>query len=271
MADTSLPGSPEIPRKPAYRVPIGLPIKGDGRQGVVVSIIVHAAIILLILFPVVIARTVIQKIEQGAGGAGPAGGGGGGRAGEGPRETLRYVKLAPTPVPTPRVLPPIPTPVVPRVIPPEVKPPTPTVPEPTAFTPSAITSVASIPGLGTGRDGTAGNGPGSGGGVGSGIGTGRGSGVGPGTGGGAQANYPPSPKELFLPPLPAPPSVRGTKTLAEFDIDSTGKVLDVHFEETRDGDYNRRLFAVLRQMKFRPGTRPDGTPLRMKYQMGIEF
>jgi hypothetical protein len=28
---------------------------------------------------------------------------------------------------------------------------------------------------------------------------------------------------------------------------------------------------VLRAMKFRPGTRPDGSPLRMKAQVGYEF
>ena len=43
------------------------------------------------------------------------------------------------------------------------------------------------------------------------------------------------------------------------------------FTETRDGDYNRRLAAVLRAMQFRPGTRPDGTPLRMKAQVRYEF
>lgn len=107
--------------------------------------------------------------------------------------------------------------------------------------------------------------------MGSGIGTGRGSGVGPGTGGGSQPNYPPQPIEFFLPPIPAPKSVKGFSFSAEFDVDSTGRVLDVKFTETRDGDYNRRLMSVLRAMRFRPGTRPDGTPLRMKAQLGYDF
>ena len=74
-----------------------------------------------------------------------------------------------------------------------------------------VEAIAPTPGTGggTGRDGTTGDGPGAGGGVGSGIGTGRGSGIGPGTGGGSQANYPPSPTELFIPPLPMPDKVRG--------------------------------------------------------------
>ena len=107
--------------------------------------------------------------------------------------------------------------------------------------------------------------------MGSGVGTGRGSANGPGTGGGTQVNYPPQPIEFFLPPLPPPASVRGFKFLAEFDVDSTGRVLDVKFTDTPDGGYNRRIQNVLRAMRFRPGTRPDGTPLRMKAQVGYEF
>ena len=65
--------------------------------------------------------------------------------------------------------------------------------------------------------------------------------------------------------------MRGFKFIAEFDVDSTGRVLHFDFSETRDGDYNRRLASVLKSMRFRPGTRPDGTPLRMKAQVGYEF
>jgi protein TonB len=217
-------------------------------------------------------------MEQGAGGAGPAGGGGGGSGGSATnRESLRFVRVAPDPVPTPAQPVPIPTPVIPKIQPP-VQQVTPPAPEPVkapeqAAVPAPQTVVASGAGQGggTGSDGTAGNGPGTGGGTGSGVGTGRGSGVGPGTGGGNQANYPPQPIEFFLPPLPPPSSVKGFKFLAEFDVDSTGKVLDVKFTETRDGNYNRRIASVLRSMRFRPGTRPDGTPLRMKAQVGYEF
>ncbi|MEO8623124.1 MAG: hypothetical protein ABI625_18760 [bacterium] len=240
--------------------------------------LVHAIIIALLLTPIVFSRTIIARIEQGAGGAGPAGGGGGGRGGiTGPRETLRFVRVTPQQVPTPTSLPPVPTPVVPKIQPPvqpvapPVQPPT-KPPEEAAAVPAPVTAVAATgAGPGSGRDGTAGNGPGSGGGVGAGIGTGRGSGIGPGTGGGTQANYPPLPIEFFLPPMPPPKSVKGFQFTAEFDVDSTGKVLDVKFSETRDGDYNRRLSSILHLMRFRPGTRPDGTPLRMKAQVSYEF
>jgi protein TonB len=270
-------GTHDPPARASYRVPIGLPLRDDGRkQGAIVSILVHAAIIALLLIPIVLARTVITPIEQGAGGPGPAGGGGGGSGGfQAPREKLQFVRVAPEPVPTPKTLPPIPAPVIPKLQPPvpQVTPPQPppTKPMDQALAAAPQVTVAAGLGPGSGHDGTTGNGPGTGGGVGSGIGTGRGSGVGPGTGGGLQANYPPQPIEFFLPPLPSPSGVKGFKFLAEFDVDSTGKVLDVKFTETRDGDYNRRIASVLRAMRFRPGTRPDGTPLRMKAQIEYGF
>ena len=105
----------------------------------------------------------------------------------------------------------------------------------------------------------------------SGIGTGRGSGIGPGTGGGTQTDYPPSPTELFIPPLPMPDKVRGFHLVAEYDVDETGKVVDFKFTPTRDGGYNRRLEDVLKSFKFRPGTKPDGTPVRMKAQIVYDF
>ena len=267
-------GTHDPPVRAAYRVPVGLPLRDEGRrQGVIVSVVVHALILALLLMPIVFAHSAITRIEQGAGGAGPAGGGGGGSSGEtGARETLRYVRVARDPVPTPAVLPPIPKPVavpVPQVQPPPV--PVTKAPD-VASSPAPVSVVASTgAGAGSGRDGITGNGPGSGGGVGAGVGAGRGSGTGPGTGGGTQVNYPPSPIELFLPPLPTPKSARGFQFVAEFDVDSTGKVLDVKFSETHDGDYNRRMASVLRAMRFRPGTRPDGTPLRMKAQISYEF
>jgi protein TonB len=270
-------GTHDPPARATYRVPIGLPLRDEGRkQGALVSIAVHALIIALLLMPIVLTRTVITRIEQGAGGPGPAGGGGGGNGGlQAPREKLQFVRVAPEPVPTPKTLPPVPVPVIPKLQPPvqQVTPPVqpPVKPMDQALAPTPQVTIAAGLGPGSGHDGTTGNGPGTGGGVGSGIGTGRGSGVGPGTGGGSQVNYLPTPIEFFLPPLPAPKSVQGFKFIAEFDVDSTGRVLDFKFSETRDGDYNRRIVSVLRQLRFRPGTRPDGTPVRMKAQVTYEF
>ena len=271
---------PDPETRARYRVPLGLPRRDDGRRAsMIISIALHVLIIGLLVVPLVVADTVIARIEQGAGGAGPAGGGGGGRRGTGGAtvETLRYVRLAPDPVPTPTSLPavspPLPTPKVEPVTPRPVETPPPAKPPEQSVLPALQSQVAVVPGVGggSGSDGTAGAGPGRGGGVGAGAGTGRGSAIGPGTGGGNQANFPPQPIEFFLPPLPAPSGVRGFRFIAEFDVDSTGRVLDVKFTETRDGGYNRRIASVLRSMRFRPGTRPDGTPLRMKMQIGYDF
>jgi hypothetical protein len=268
------------PHRPAYRVPIGMPQRDEGRRAsALVSLALHALILGLLIVPFFLPGSVIARIEQGAGGAGPAGGGGGGRRGTGGStvETLRFVRVVPNQVPTPTTLPPVPPPTAtPKPEPPKPKPvETPPVKAPAqSVVPAPQTTVAAaVPGVGGGRgtDGTAGAGPGRGGGVGSGVGPGKGSAVGPGTGGGKQVNYPPQPIEFFLPPLPPPRSVQGFHFIAEFDVDSTGHVVDFKYTETRDGDYNRRIASVLRSMRFKPGTRPDGTPLRMKAQIGYEF
>ena len=114
--------------------------------------------------------------------------------------------------------------------------------------------------------GFAGAGPGSGGGVGSGIGTGKGSSVGPGTGGGPGTVYPPAPTELFLPPIPVPSKARGTIVVI-FDVDSTGKVLDLQFPPTRDGSYNRKLRDALAAIRFRPAVNASGVPVRAKAEI----
>jgi protein TonB len=126
-------------------------------------------------------------------------------------------------------------------------------------------------GGGTGNDGTRGNGPGTGGGVGTGVGTGRGSGVGPGTGGGNLDHYPCTNIEMLIPPLPAPPNVKGFKLIANFDVDEKGKVVKIQFTPTRNGDYNRRLNDVLKGMRFRAGSTLEGVPRKTTCQIVYEF
>lgn len=275
-----LPPSPAPPRRPlpALALPKG---REDRRAGALLSILLHALIIGLLVAPIAAGRELVER-AQGAGGPGPAGGGGGGRGGTGGQTTerLQYIVVAPppaaAPVPTPAVQPvveppkPVVTPPVPVVTPPAIQAPTVDEKASPATKPLDVAATLGVGG-GSGRDGTNGNGPGSGGGVGSGIGTGRGSGVGPGTGGGTQTNYPPSPIELFMPPMPVPSSVQGSHVIAEFDVDETGRVLSVEFTPTRDRGYNKRLDEVFRSFKFRPGTRPDGTPIRMKYQLVVDL
>jgi TonB family protein len=98
------------------------------------------------------------------------------------------------------------------------------------------------------------------------VGTGKGTGVGAGTGGGPGSVYPPAPTELFLPPLPVPNKAKGT-VIVEFDVDSTGKVIDLQFTPTKDGSYNRKLREALVAIRFRPAVDARGNPIRAKAQI----
>ena len=270
----------ETPRsvRPPYRPPIGIPVEpAVGWRGLLSSLGVHALILLLVLLPALLHNVLPREVES-AGGAGPAGGGGGGRGGTGgarSQERLQYIHvapLAPTPpsqaVTAPPVIPPVlpPKPVPPQAVPSPVVP-APVTPSQAPADPApAVPAASPVEGTGGGRgtDGSAGAGPGSGGGVGTGIGTGHGSSVGPGTGGGSGTVYTPQPLTVFIPPVPAPSKVRGREIVAEFDVDSTGRVLSVTFTPTGDGGYNKRLRELFAEMKWRPATKPDGTPVRAK-------
>ncbi|MDF1501957.1 hypothetical protein [Roseisolibacter sp. H3M3-2] len=261
------------PERPRLRPPVGIPSRvGSSRRSTIAAVALHLLVVMLIVTPWAAPR-VLDEIE-GARGAGPAGGGGGGtlgtggsRAGMGVRERLFYVQVAPAPATPAPTAPAPPPPPPPRQEPVPVPLPAPTVVPPK---PAAAAPVPGV-GVGTSADGTAGSGPGSGGGVGAGIGTGRGSGVGPGTGGGNGEIYPPQATEIFIPPMPIPGKVKGTRMVAIFDVDSTGKVLSFEFTETRDGGYNRKLREVLNGFRFRPGTRADGTPVRAKGQIAYDL
>ena len=286
MPESAQPKVAPVSSSPSARrrsVPAtGLPVQRDDRRGWgLFSALLHALIIALLIAPIATHTGNVIERPQGAGGPGPAGGGGGGKRGTGGiQEKVKYVAVAPQPEPVvkqavipPPVVPPTPKPVIP---PPEVvkqPDPIPDVKPAEVKAEPKAEATAPTPGTGggTGRDGSAGSGPGSGGGVGSGIGTGRGSGVGPGTGGGNQANYAPTPIELFIPPLPMPARVKGFHLVAEYDIDETGKVVDFKFTPTSDVGYNRRLEEMLKKYEFRPGTTRDGMPIRMKAQIIYDF
>ncbi len=269
-----------------YRPPIGIPIaKQRTLGGAIVSVLLHVLVVLLLITPFLGPNIVAEML--GAGGPGPAGGGGGGSGGTGGGrvavERVQYVVPPPPPkVETDRIQPPE---VVkpPEVKPPEIKPPE-IVPPPVPQTsvPSPQASDVKLPdaadasrtagtGGGAGNDGSAGSGPGSGGGVGSGIGTGRGSGVGAGTGGGDGRIFPPTPSELFIPPIPVPNNVKGKTITIVFDVDSTGRVIDFELTPTRDANYNRKLREILGATRFRPATDGTGRPVRAKYNLDYTF
>ena len=223
----------------------------------------HAAILFLFLGPVLSTTPFHGEDVPGGGGVGPAGGGGGGSPG-GERVDFVRVRSDPTTLPaTPPLIP-------------SVKQPPPKPVVATSVTPPLVLTSTSEPVEGpstggSGVSGGAGSGPGSGGGVGAGVGTGRGSGVGPGTGGGPAADYPPTPREVFLPPLPQPASVRGQHLRAWFDVDEKGNSTLLSFEKSRDGGYNKLLEQTLKATKFRPGVRADGTPQRDTAMIEIIF
>jgi protein TonB len=257
---TTAPRGSNKPRRP-YRPPIGIPLPRQNKAGsAIASVLLHALIIFLLVGPI-IAHDILVRQSEGAGGKGPAGGGGGGRRGGAP-ERATYVEMAPpppppaqkAPTPTPQVIPP------PVVKPPEPRPQlTPADPIPLA-TSTPLLAVAGTGG--TGNDGSNGSGPGRGGGIGSGEGTGRGSGNGPGTGGGAGRVYPPYVTNLALLPIPVPSRVRPYTMTAVFEVDETGHARLLHFNETRDADYNKKIRAMLQEVRFRPAVRADGTPVK---------
>jgi protein TonB len=218
---------------------------------------VHALILFLILAPVVGSSDFTHDPTVGGGGPGPAGGGGGGTSGAGSREEhLQFVRVRsdPTVMPKPKPL------TVPPVKPPDPKPQVESPMTPTQPPPSAVTSSTGEGSAGT--TGTTGAGPGTGGGVGSGEGTGRGSSIGPGTGGGPGKDFPPTLRDLFIPPLPAPDRIKPYHLIAWFDVDEKGNANLIGFNPSKDGGYNRRLSEVLRSLRFRPGVHADGSPMR---------
>ena len=261
------------PERPRYRPPIGMPAGNQRRvRSLLISIGIHLLIIILLIVPFTSPELLREVL--GAGGLGPSGGGGGGNRGTGgiaKDERLQFVRVAPPPPPPPLLVrPPTIQPIVPPPppTPPVVKPPQqPSAPtQPAAATAADAKSAVTGSGGGAGTDGSAGAGPGSGGGVGSGAGTGKGTSVGPGTGGGPGVVYPPAPTELFLPPLPVPNKAKGT-VIVVFEVDSTGKVLDLQFTPTKDGAYNRKLREALVAIRFRPAVNAQGVPVRGKAEI----
>jgi protein TonB len=249
--------------RPRYRGPVGMPLpKQSSLGGSITSFFVHLLILLLLIGPW--WATAVMEQKMGGGGPGPAGGGGGGNGGNGGivQERTRLIEVAPPPPPKVKQ----PDPIIPP--PPEIKPPPPEEkkPDPPKATaaPDAVKDASQVNGTGggTGHDGTAGSGPGTGGGVGSGDGTGRGTANGPGTGGGAGRTYPPTVTNLAILPIPVPNKVRPYKLIAYFDVDEKGNTTLLRWNESKDRDYNKKIEAMLKEVKFRPAVKWDGTPVR---------
>ena len=56
--------------------------------------------------------------------------------------------------------------------------------------------------------------------------------------------------------------MRGYHLTAFFDVDEKGNSKLLGFNPSPDGGYNRKLRDVLLALRFRPGVKPDGTPVR---------
>ena len=255
---------PKRPLRPLHGIPEA---EKRGNQGWWMSGLFHGLILAALLLPPLVGRLLEDQAPGSAGGAGPSGGGGGGSGGTGgiTPERINYVDVAPPAASVPTsVPPPIP---VPTPTPVPTPPPEP-VPEPQAAQTQVPPPVSgtTIPtagsGGGSGTDGSNGNGPGTGGGVGSGVGTGRGSGVGPGTGGGGDMIFPPTVTNLAILPIPVPSRVRPYQLVAHFDVDERGNARLIGFNPSRDRGYNNKIREMLAEVRFRPATRADGTPVR---------
>lgn len=288
---------PTIPTRPPYRPPVGIPTRDGGFwRGFVVSALLHLTVVLLIVVPVVTLDVRNMREHRRASGFDQPGGGGGGLGGAGaPAEDIFYLNVDPdegsvllptpqlrtvpepeevaAPEPVPVVEPDQPDPPIPELtteVPPIAAPPSPAADSGAAL--SSLNLQRAGEGGGTGNDGTRGDGPGTGGGVGAGAGTGQGSGVGPGTGlAGADTIFPPQLQTLGLPPLQPPARIRPYTLVALFDVDERGATRLIGFNETSDGRFNRQLREVLRDVRFRPATLLDGTPVRDTGRFVIEY
>ena len=224
----------------------------------ILSAVVHVALVFAVIYSG--SRLMVADRMPGAG-RGRGGGGGGGGA----RALLLYTPPAP-----PAAGPALPLPPqlqMPKAVPiplPELKPPD--IAPPTLSTAQLLAALG--PGEGPGK-GT-GAGPGAGAGTGGGTGSGRGTGMGPDSGGGGGNLYPPSPRQIILPPSDRPASVRGTTITVRFEISPRGEVMRVSLSPTpRDRSFADQFAERLRRYAFNPATTLDGRPVAAIYEIRI--
>lgn len=63
-------------------------------------------------------------------------------------------------------------------------------------------------------------------------------------------------------PVPVPSKVRPYTLVAVFEVDETGRARLLQFNESKDSGYNKKLRAMLAEIRFRPAVTADGTPVR---------
>jgi len=230
-----------------------------------ISVLLHVAVVVAILVSQWQELMTWEEI-RGPGDAGSPGQGGGGGGGL-QLIALPALRSAPPPPAQPVPLPPPPVEPVP------VPEPTVTAPEPEA--PVALAPVDSIPPSGGQGGPGVGGGRGSGTGLGDGAGTGRGSGDGSGGGsggGGGGSATPPMPRQVILPPLDYPGSMRGKRFAVTFWVGTDGRVVKVAVEpEIPDGGFARRFEDVMRNYRFRPGRSAEGKAIPGTTTVNVSF
>lgn len=228
-----------------------------------VAIVISAVLHLLLIYALLrVTAQVMPPTNSPIGEAFRLALGGGGGGGSGGASFA-----APPPPPQATEIPP-----PPLVTPPEVVPPPPT---PVAETPPAMAFRDTTPTSGV--QSAPGTGGGTGGGVGTGTGPGTGSGVGPGSGsgtGGGNGNgrggSPPEPRQMILPALDAPKSLRGKTVEVNLTIDALGKVSDIKIEPPiSDRGYAKKFEEVMRNYGFRPARDSLGRAVAASYIITI--
>jgi protein TonB len=250
--------APALPR-------LALPASRRRFGGLLVSLAVHALLLLLLVRSG--ERIWSRTLAPGDPALAPGDGGGGGG---GPR--VAYITLPPAAEPalprqttviapavrprvepTPRPTPPPPTPVAEVPVPP---------PPPTDSQPPPSAAGAQGPASATGPGAGPGAGGGTGGGTGQGIGPGAGPGTGPGAGGGGQGGgiRPPELRDLAFPFDTPPMELRGASLAVTFWVRVDGRVDRYEVDPAIvDRDYARKFDEVIRAFRFTPARAPDGT------------
>jgi len=255
-------GAREAMRQVPLATPFGrLVHERGGIRGVILSAAAHLALVLALLY-----GGTRLAVDDRMPGSGPGKGGGGGGGG-GARALLLF---APPAAEAAAPAPPQPEPprlAIPRAAPvplPDVKPPDLPAPNLSAAQLLAALGPGAGPGKGTGA------GPGAGSGSGGGTGSGRGPGTGPDSGGAGGDHYPPTPKQIILPPMDRPASVRGDTISVLFEISERGVVMRVSYSPPlRDRSYASEFTDKMKRYTFNPATTRDGHPIAAVYRIKI--
>jgi hypothetical protein len=218
--------------------------------GLAASVVLHAAIVLLLLVPLL--RRDFARVLTAGESLTTRSGGGGGRVAYITLPTPRAPARAPVTVTPPPATPPaivIPTPTPPPVIPPPV---------PEAQVAVAAVAADSAPGADRAESGGE---PGEGGGTGGGTGEGAGPGTGPGSGehgAGRAAQL----RHQVLPPENPPKELRGVELRITFLVDESGKPVRIEVDPPiQDKKFARKLTETMLSYRFRPALGPDGRPV----------